>query len=339
MYKIIDLSITKKSVPVRIDVVQYATKPDFLFVLTDYTPSTGATASFYIEKPSGQKVYNACTIDENQITYEPTTQSFAEEGTHTCQLQIVEADGTAVSFLIYAEVTKNIIDSSAIESQDEFTALEQALQTVSSYDGRITSNTNRLDNLGGEKLTFTEATTDTTISDNLTLSTIFGRIKRLFTRTSNVETAVTIDASVITAFQNDGWTPPTSGGVISSLLNYILAKLNTVTQLTTTYTSNSYVTQTAWERVTAFKKNGFVAINGNLNVGASMPTSASNILIGKINGVRFATSFYQELVAQRNDGVVMLEVNQSGEIYISNYTNAALPANIWIRFMTTLPLA
>lgn len=336
MNKYVHLQITNKSVPIRIDVVQYATKPNIVFVLDDYEPT--GTASLYIEKPDGTKIYNACTIDGNQITYEPTTQSFAVLGVSECQLQIVEADGTALSFIIYAEVTKNIVDASAIESQDEFTALEQALQTVSDFDSRITSNTNRLDNLGGEKLTFTEATTDATISDNLTLSTIFGRIKRLFTRTSSVEKAVTIDESVITAYRNDGWTQTTTK-IISSLLNYILSKLNTVTQLTTTYTSNSYVTQTAWERLTAFKKNGFVAINGNLNVGTAMPPSANNVLIGKINGVRFATSFYQECVAQRNDGVVMLEVNSSGEIYISNYTNATLPANIWIRFMTTLPLA
>lgn len=210
MNKYVHLSITNKSVPVRIDVVQYATKPNIVFVIDDYEPT--GTASLYIEKPDGTKIYNACAIDGNQITYEPTTQSFAVLGVSECQLQIVEADGTALSFIIYAEVTKNIVDASAIESQDEFTALEQALQTVSDFDSRITSNTNRLDNLGGEKLTFTEASVDTTISDNLTLSTIFGRIKRLFTRTSNVETAVTIDASVITAFQNDGWTPPTSGG-------------------------------------------------------------------------------------------------------------------------------
>ena len=84
-------------------------------------------------------------------------------------------------------VSKNIIDASAIESQSEFTALEEALQTVSDYDGRITANTNRLDNLGDEHVTFEEAQTDTTISDNLTLSTIFGRIKHLFTRTKTLE--------------------------------------------------------------------------------------------------------------------------------------------------------
>lgn len=142
MDKIIHLSITKKSVPIRMDFVQYATNPNIIFILDDYTPAVGATASLYIEKPSGAEIYNACSIWENKITYSPTTQSFAEEGTSTCQLQIVEPSGTAVSFLIFADVTKNIIDSSAIESTDEFTRLEEALQDLSRYDGRITTALN-----------------------------------------------------------------------------------------------------------------------------------------------------------------------------------------------------
>ena len=187
MNKIVHLSLTKKDVPIRIDVVQYATIPSIVFVLDDYTPSVGATASLYIKKPDGTEIYNACTIEDNLVTYEPTTQSFAALGVNKCQLQIIESGETGVSFLIYADVTENIIDSSAIESQDEFTALEEALSTVSDYDGRITQNTNRLDNLGDEHVTFEEAQTDTTISDNLTLSTIFGRIKHLFTRTKTLE--------------------------------------------------------------------------------------------------------------------------------------------------------
>ena len=144
MNKIVHLSLTNKSVPARFDVVQYATNPAITFVLDDYTPGSGATASLYIKKPDGTEIYNSCTISGNQVTYKPTTQSFASLGTSKCQLQIIESGDTAVSFLIYADVTENIIDSSAIESQDEFTALEEALQTVSAYDGRIIGIETRL---------------------------------------------------------------------------------------------------------------------------------------------------------------------------------------------------
>lgn len=212
MNKIVHLSLTKKDVPIRIDVVQYATIPSIVFVLDDYTPSVGATASLYIKKPDGTEIYNACTIEDNLVTYEPTTQSFAALGVNKCQLQIIESGETGVSFLIYADVTENIIDSSAIESQDEFTALEEALSTVSDYDGRITANTNRLDNLGDEHVTFEEAQTDTTISDNLTLSTIFGRIKHLFTRVKTLEDKPEIKrADLSFTLQDQTWTASGAG--------------------------------------------------------------------------------------------------------------------------------
>ena len=148
MNKIVHLSLTKKDVPIRIDVVQYATTPSIVFVLDDYTPGSNATANLYIQKPDGTEIYNSCTISGNQVIYKPTTQSFASLGTSKCQLQIIELSGTAVSFLVYADVTENIIDSSAIESQDEFTALEQALREVESwesnaflYKGRLPAST------------------------------------------------------------------------------------------------------------------------------------------------------------------------------------------------------
>lgn len=148
MNKIVHLQLTNKDVPVRIDVVQYATEPAIDFFLDDYMPGAGARANLYIEKPDGTKIFNACTISENKITYQPTTQSFAAFGINICQLQIIERTGTAVSFLIFADVTRNIIDSSAIESQDEFTALEEALREVESwesnaflYKGRLPAGT------------------------------------------------------------------------------------------------------------------------------------------------------------------------------------------------------
>ena len=144
MNKYVHLSLSKKETIVKFEVVQYATLPFITFVLDDYVPASGCTASLYIEKPDGTKIYNACSVADNLVTYEPTTQSFAVLGINNAQLQLVEPNGTGVSFLMYIEVTKNIIDESAIESQDEFTALEEALQTVSQYDTRITDNTNRI---------------------------------------------------------------------------------------------------------------------------------------------------------------------------------------------------
>lgn len=151
MNKIVHLSLTNKSVPARFDVVQYATNPAITFVFDDYIPS--GTARLYIEKPDGTKIYNTCTISGNNVTYKPTTQSFAAAGINKGQLQIIEPNGTAVSFVMFIDVAENIIDSSAIESKDEFTALEDALREVETwepnaflYKGRLASGTD-LNNL------------------------------------------------------------------------------------------------------------------------------------------------------------------------------------------------
>lgn len=135
MNNTIQLSVTTRLVPTRFDVVQYATGPDIEFYITDYTPT--GTARIYIEKPSGAKVYNDCTVDGQTVTFTPTTQAFAEIGENRCQLEIMDGETVVLSFLMYANVTENIIDSSAVESTDEFTALQDALSTVSQYDSRI----------------------------------------------------------------------------------------------------------------------------------------------------------------------------------------------------------
>lgn len=133
--RVINLAYTRKAAPVIVPVVQYTTAPDVVFVLEDYTP-TGA-ATIYIDKPSGQEIYNHCTIEGNTVRFTPTTQCFAEVGENKAQLQILNDNKLAVSYLITFVVEENIIDSDAIESSDEFTELETAIATIGQYDDRM----------------------------------------------------------------------------------------------------------------------------------------------------------------------------------------------------------
>lgn len=156
MRKVIHLSLTNRSVPVRFDVVQYATFPELEFICDDFEPF--GIASFYVKKPSGEEIYNQCTIEGNSIIYTPTTQTFAEEGINECQLQLVQSNVVGVSFVMYAHVQKNIISSDAAESQSEFTQLQEALATVDQYDERIeeledrTSPIQIIEESGGNRL-------------------------------------------------------------------------------------------------------------------------------------------------------------------------------------------
>lgn len=144
----VTLSITNKNVPVRLDVVQYTTAPDIGFVIDDYTPT--GRADIYIKKPSGEEIYNHCTIDGNTIIFTPTTQCFAEVGENKAMLQILDGEKLAVSFKIWFIVEENFIDSSAAESQSEFTELQDAISTIGQYDQRIQDVQDAMDTLDTE---------------------------------------------------------------------------------------------------------------------------------------------------------------------------------------------
>lgn len=148
MAKVINLAVARKPAPIIIDVVQYSTAPDIIFAIQDWQLPVGASANFYVEKISGAKIFNGCTVDGNNIIMTPTTQLSAEEGDNKAQLEVVSGGSIAYSFPMILRVAPCMVDDSAVESQDEFTALQEALDTVSSYDGRIGTLENTTDSLG-----------------------------------------------------------------------------------------------------------------------------------------------------------------------------------------------
>lgn len=194
MDKIINLSMARKPVPTRIDYVQYATEPNLVFMLDDFTPSPSAVCSFYVKKPSGAEVFNHGTLVDNVITVPITTQTFAEAGRNECQLQIVD-EKVAVSFLIYAQVEKNIIEDSAIESSNEYSALVDILQEAQGLTGQIDAlNTWKngyvdpyIEELDGSVTGLLNWRRDTVTP---TLTQIDGNITSLETRIGNDETRI-----------------------------------------------------------------------------------------------------------------------------------------------------
>lgn len=126
----IKLRVTNKGLTQVVDYVQGTNTIPIVFDIVDYNIPTGATANIYIKKPSGAQVYNSCSISGNEITVNPTTQMFAESGKQFGQLQILNSEKILESFLILFNVEKSIIDDAAIESSDEFTALEDALKSI-----------------------------------------------------------------------------------------------------------------------------------------------------------------------------------------------------------------
>ena len=97
-----------------------------------FTPE--GTVNIYILKPDGTKIYNACSVEDAVVTVDFTNQALAVAGDAQAEIQ-VESGADIVSTPIFViRVLKSNIDDDAIESTDEFTALETAIATLSNYD-------------------------------------------------------------------------------------------------------------------------------------------------------------------------------------------------------------
>ena len=130
------LSVTQETVPVRIPAVQSDTGRTLVFALPDLDIPDGATAQIYIQKPSGAIIYNACTIGDDggtsTVSVKLTSACLDEQGDAAAQVRVVSGADIVTTFVFVLVVREKIIDDSAIEGTDEFTALEEALQTVQS---------------------------------------------------------------------------------------------------------------------------------------------------------------------------------------------------------------
>ena len=93
-----------------------------------YKVPSGVTAVLRAKKPSGAVLYNTCTVTpDGNVEYIITTQTVAEVGKLPCELQLSQ-DGKVIfspnfTLLVY----KNLSVDSEVESSDEFTALQAAI--------------------------------------------------------------------------------------------------------------------------------------------------------------------------------------------------------------------
>ena len=98
-----------------------------------YKVPAGVTAVLRAKKPSGAVLYNTCTVTaDGNVEYIITTQTVAEVGKLPCELQLSQ-DGKVIfspnfTLLVY----KNLSVDSEVESSDEFTALQAAINRAES---------------------------------------------------------------------------------------------------------------------------------------------------------------------------------------------------------------
>lgn len=125
--KNINIRVVDWEPPQIIHYTQGGTEIPLVFNILDYEIPSGATARIYILKPSKKQVYNSCTVDGNSISYKPTAQSFIEAGRNLVKLQVVVGQDLLFSFTLFVDVEPNFINEDAIESTDEYGALDDLI--------------------------------------------------------------------------------------------------------------------------------------------------------------------------------------------------------------------
>lgn len=118
---------------------------------------TNKTVTFYAIKPDKTKIFNSTTIKKasaGEIEFKLTTQVLAIEGMVKGELVVFGADGYKLtSALFVIDIIKSINDESAIESQNEFTLLADALTKLTTWDNQFETKYNGLEQEYATELT------------------------------------------------------------------------------------------------------------------------------------------------------------------------------------------
>ena len=123
------INIAGQTVPNIIPAVQGDTGRTIEFTIADFTIPAGATATYYIQKPSGEAVYNAATISGNSVICDLTAQSLAEPLDNFGQVRIFSGGEvvTSFDFILHVGPFRGI---EAIESTTEMNIFDEAVENA-----------------------------------------------------------------------------------------------------------------------------------------------------------------------------------------------------------------
>jgi len=145
--KTIELKVSSKNLYNKIPLVQADSGRSIDFVIVDMTIPSDATARFYALKPDGSEVYNNCTIKNNTITVNLTTQTLAVIGLVSCQVCITSGSDIVTTFEFGLKVERSLRSASSMLSSNEFGALDEALKMVDGLENSISKVNENLENL------------------------------------------------------------------------------------------------------------------------------------------------------------------------------------------------
>lgn len=94
---------------------------------------TTESIQIYATKPDGTKIYNTCTIVGNQIQVKFTDQMLALPGHLPVEIEMIDGQYILSTPIFLINVLPTNIDANAIESTNEFTALQTAIAEATAY--------------------------------------------------------------------------------------------------------------------------------------------------------------------------------------------------------------
>lgn len=121
-----------------VDAVQYDTYREFHFIIDDYEiPEDITDIRIFIEKPSGNSLYNFGQLINGEVIYQPTPQTLAEVGTSKGQVQLIKNNIVLTSFPFIIEVQKNLVDDDGFTSGKEFLIYDELVKSMQQHDLEI----------------------------------------------------------------------------------------------------------------------------------------------------------------------------------------------------------
>lgn len=127
--KQIDIYLTQKRNVRTIDVVQYDTGIQLVFNFKDFSIPSDASATLYVQKPSGKFVLqeDGITVSGNTITIALENQAITEHGKIPYQVGITSGSDVITTFTGLIMVEKSMKDAGATESITVIRAFDEAV--------------------------------------------------------------------------------------------------------------------------------------------------------------------------------------------------------------------
>lgn len=127
--KEIPIYLTKKHNVRQIDVVQHDTGIQLVFSVLDFAIPSGASATLYVQKPSGKFVYQeeGITVTGNTITVDLHNQAITEHGKAPYQVSLKSGSDVITTFTGLIMVEKSQKDAGATESKTVIRAFDEVV--------------------------------------------------------------------------------------------------------------------------------------------------------------------------------------------------------------------